>query len=206
MRTLDSTFKSEKNKSADKPIYLYTIYDYDGSSNNLYFAEWDTDIVYNGITYTRFPITHDFIGENSQNEVDSVKVSIGNVSREIQAYLELYDLRGVKVDITLVWADQLADTDAYITDTFYIDSYTADEQAVTFTLTSKFDVIDLTLPVRNYSRNYCSWKFKSTECGYAGATATCNKTKVACKAMAGGSNYARFGGFPSVPSQRVAIG
>jgi hypothetical protein len=35
-------------------------------------------------------------------------------------------------------------------------------------------------------------------CGYAGVTAMCDKTMTACRAMSGGSNSARFGGFPGI--------
>jgi phage-related protein len=51
--------------------------------------------------------------------------------------------------------------------------------------------------------NYCSSKFKGTECGYAGSTSSCNKTASACQGMAGGSNYQRFGGFPAIPLARI---
>ncbi|MDD4873878.1 MAG: hypothetical protein PHE15_02745 [Dehalococcoidales bacterium] len=206
MITIDSTTKTQKNSSTNKPIYLYTIFDYDGLSNNLYFAESDADVTYNGQLYTRFPITHESINDNAQGEIEGVKVSVSNVSRVIQSYLELYDWRKKRVVIRLVWADQLADTDAYIDFTYYIDSYTANEKMAEFSLLPKIDILDVNIPYRVYSRNYCSWKFKSTECGYSGATGSCNKTKAACKAMAGGSNYQRYGGFPSIPTRRIYAG
>ncbi len=136
--------------------------------------------------------------------IDSVNLTVANVSRVIQSYLESYDLRGKKVSIKTVWANQLADTSAYIEDVFYIDSYTADQDNVSFVLTSKFDVLDVELPLRRYSRNYCNWKFKGTECGYAGSDTTCNKTKQDCKNNK--NNYARFGGFPSIQSNRILLG
>lgn len=200
MYTLDSTFKSEKNKPSNQPIYLYSIEDYNGSVD-LNLAEWDTDITYDGITYTKFPIKHDEIGENSQGEIDNFRVTVANIDRTIQAYLESYDLRGKKVTITLVWANQLNDTDANIKFIFYIDNYTATQDTVEFTLSSKYDIIDLTLPNGIYNRNYCRWKFKSTECGYTTPETTCDKRKATCKNTM--SNIARFGGFPSVPTNRL---
>jgi lambda family phage minor tail protein L len=268
MYTLDSTFKSEKNKAANQPIYLYTIHDYDSlrisgiatstSTNhlvdteanfvvgdvgrtihntiddtyaiitainstiditlsknimangetynletNLYLAEYDTDITYDGITYTRFPIKHDEIGENSQGEIDNFKVSVANVNRLIQGYLETYDLRGKKITITLVWANQLADIDANIKFIYYIDSYTASQDTVEFVLSSKYDILDLELPLGRYNRNYCRWKFKSIECGYSNGQSTCDKRKATCKTTM--SNIARYGGFPSVPTHRIFV-
>lgn len=203
MKTLDSTFKTEKNAQSNQPIFLYTIEDYDGASNDLNYAEYDTDIVYGGITYSKFPITHEFISENTKGEIDQVKVTVANVSRAIEAYLTAYDLRGKKVSIKVVWANQLADADAYIEEIYYIDSYTADEEKVEFTLSSKFDILDVAVPVRTYLRNYCAWKFKSSECGYSGEETSCNKTLTRCRVLA---NEVRFGGFPSIPSDRVYAG
>lgn len=202
MKTTDSTFISEKNKRENKPIWLYEIYDYDGAGSNLYFAEWDQDVVFDSITYTRFPIKHDFISSNTSGQIDTVQITLGNVSRLIQAYLENYDLRGCKVKIKIVFANHLADASAMVQDTFYIDSYSANDQSVTFLLSSKFDVLDLELPGRKYMRNYCQWKFKGTECKYAGSDTTCNHTIDDCRTK---SNVLNFGGFPSIPTQRIYV-
>jgi len=199
MRSLDTDFIAKKNQQENKPIFLYTIYDYDGSTD-LFFTNYDTNITFDGQEYVRFPITHEFISENTQGQIDSVSLTLGNVSRLIQAYLEANDFRGVKVEIKQVFADLLDDTDAYIKHIYYVDSYTADQQNVEFTLTSKFDILEVELPARKYSRNYCGWKFKSTECGYAGAETECNKTLARCRVL---SNNSRFGGFPSVPSRAI---
>ncbi|HNX82484.1 MAG TPA: DUF2163 domain-containing protein [Candidatus Omnitrophota bacterium] len=200
---INSTTKTEKNKQENRPIYLYTIFNYDGAGNNLYLAESDADVVFDSVTYTKFPIKHSELSENSSSEIDSLTVSVANISRLIQGYLELYDLRGKKVTVKIVWADQLADTDAYLDFSFYIDNYTATEETVEFQLTSKFDLLDVSLPVGVYYRNYCRWKFKGTECAYAGAETVCDKRKVTCKTVM--SNIARYGGFPSIPSQRVYV-
>lgn len=202
MRPIDSANTTRKNLPANKPIFLYTVFNYDGANNNIYFAEWDSNVTFNSIVYTRFPITHDFVSENSQGRIDSIKLTVCNISRLIQGYLELYDFRKKKVTIQMVWADNLSDSDPVLSDTFYIDKYSADEKNVTFELTSKFDILILQLPARMYMRNYCAWKFKGTECKYAGATTTCNKTFQACQAL---SNIANFGGFPSVPQGSVFL-
>jgi len=204
MRSINTTFKTEKNNATNKPIRLYTLHDYDGLGANLYFAEYDTDVTFNGIAYTRFPITIDTISENNKGAIDSVNLIVANVSRLIQSYLESKDLRGKKVSIKTVWANQLTDTSAYIEDIFYIDSYSADQDNVNFILTSKFDVLDVELPLRRYSRNYCNWKFKGAECGYSGSETVCNKTKQDCKATK--NNFKRFGGFPSIQSNRILLG
>jgi len=200
MRDIDSTFTETKNQQSNQPIFLYTIFNYDGASTNLYFADYSENVTYDGQEYTKFPISHDAVTEDTTGEISSVSVTLSNVSRLIQAYLENYDFNGKKVYITLVWGNQLDDTDAYLREIFYIDSYSADQNNVEFTLTSKFDVLSLQLPARKYSRNYCGFKFKSTECGYAGAETECNKTLARCRVL---ENSSRFGAFPSVPSRQI---
>jgi len=200
-RDVNATFRNEKAKKENAPIFLYMLKEYDGV-DDLNFAGFDEDVTYNGTVYTRFPINHEFVAENNQGQIDQVKITLANVSRLIEFYLEQYDFRGKKVIIRTVWADQLSDPDAYIDDVFYIDNYTADQSNVEFTLTGKFDVLGIDLPARRYARNYCVWKFKSAECGYAGAELTCDKTQQRCKQL---DNYQRFGGFPSVPTRRIYI-
>ncbi|MBN1869400.1 MAG: DUF2163 domain-containing protein [Candidatus Omnitrophica bacterium] len=200
-RDIDPTFKSEKSKQENRPIFLYVLEEYDGV-NNLYLAGYDQDVSFDSVVYTRFPITHEFVGENNQGRIDQVKVRLANVSRLIQSYLESYDFRGKKVIIRMVWADELSNPDAHMDEIFYIDSYTADQNNVEFTLTSKFDVLGVDTPARRYTRNYCAWKFKSAECGYSGEETTCNKTQQRCKQL---NNYQRFGAFPSVPTRRIYI-
>ena len=134
--------------------------------------------------------------------IDTVKLVLSNVSRLIQAYLESYDWRGKKVVITLVWADQLIDTSAKVTDVFYIDSYTADNKNVGVVLSSKFDILDVSLPNGKYLRNNCRWIFKGTECGYSGSSTSCNRTFSNCQDL---NNQLRYGGFPSIPQNRIYV-
>ncbi len=201
MRNINDTFRTEKNSPTNKPIFLYKIYDYDGT-NDLLFAEYDQSVTFNGEVYIAFPITHEFIEESGNQEIPQIKVRASNVSRYLQAYLEQYDLRGKRVDIILVWANQLNNPDVKIIDTYYIDSYSANEQDVEFTLTSKFDVLDVVLPSGKYLRTHCRWVFKSDQCGYTGSETSCNRTFQRCQEL---SNVARFGGFPSIPIRHLYV-
>lgn len=203
MRDANSTFKEEKNKEVNKPITLYTLFDYDGAGANQYFAEHNEDVVFDGITYAAFPITYDSIPESSDGQINVVEISVSNVNRFIQALLEIYDLKEKKVSIKLVWANQLADAGAYIEDIYYIDSYTSDENVAVFICAPKFDILGIKLPRRIYNRNNCSHTFKDAGCKYTGAETACNKTKQQCKSY---NNFTEFGAEPSVPTRRVYNG
>lgn len=200
--TLDANdaFKARKNKEENRPIFLYTIHDYDGAGNDLTYTSWAEDVTYDSVTYTRFPIKHQFLGENVEGEIGGVEVMVGNADRTISSYLEDYDLRGKKVTITMVFKADLDDADANIGAVYYIDSYGANETTVTFKLTSVMDVLNIELPLGSFNRNHCRWDFKSTECGYSDAETSCNKTFQRCKEL---NNSARFGGFPSIPEDNI---
>lgn len=197
-RTANNSFLDEKNSRSNRPIFLYSIYDYDGSSD-LHYTNDNGNVTYDGQLYTKYEITHASISENTSGEVNKVSLTIGNASRFMQSIIESYDIRGKKVEIRLVWSNLLADTAAYLKDTFYIDSYSADQVTFNAVLAPKYDLLDLKLPRRLYNRNHCGHVFKGTECAYAGADSTCEKTQTDCRSK---SNYSRYGGFPSIPYRR----
>lgn len=199
---MNSDFIAQKNAKTNAPIYLYTIFDYDGLSNDLNLCEWDENITFDSVVYSAFPISHDELGDNSQNQTPEVKVRVSNVSRLFQYYLETYDLREKKVRIRLVWLDKLAVAEAKLDFIYYIHSYEANESMMSFSLLPRLDALSCALPKRTYSRNYCQWRFKGTECAYAGAETACNKTKQRCKEL---DNYVRFGGFPSIPARVLYV-
>jgi hypothetical protein len=78
-----------------------------------------------------------------------------------------------------------------------IRSWTIGEQALELEIGSDIPLINKA-PRRLFSVR-CQWKFKDANCGYTGATTTCDKSLDACKAM---SNQAHFGGFPHIPQSR----
>lgn len=194
----DTAFLEEKNKAANKPLHLFEIYYTD--SDLLRYTDFDSDVVFDGETHTAFDISYEDVGENIRLSVDTVKLRVGNVSREMQFYLELYDgLRGHVVNIKHVWYNQLSDANCLMEETFYIDEAESSEEAIIFTLSSKFDVLNVELPLRTYDRRHCSWKFVtdgSSDCGYLGGETWCDHTFNRCKVL---ENTLRFGGFPSIP-------
>jgi lambda family phage minor tail protein L len=196
-------FTQETRKRATQPIFLYTIYDYDSNGTNKYFAAYDINVTFDSIEYIRFPITHDVISENTRGEIDSTKIQLSNISRLIEYYLQNYDLRGKKISIKMVFANLLNDPDACVEFSNYIDSYTSNVKDVVFSIMSKFDIANLSLPGRTYIKSHCQWLFaspairalgKGSECGYTGSETICNRTRGRCREL---GNQVRFGAFPS---------
>ena len=204
----NNAFKQKARERNTQPIFLYTIYNYDNLGSNKYYVAADTNITFGdpAIEYVRFPITHDAINENAKGEIDTTKIQLSNVARLIEYYLQTYDLRGKKISIKMVFADLLTDSDAYVEFSNYIDSYSSNVKDVVINVMSKFDILNVIIPGRIYIKSHCQWShFASpairamglgTECGYAGAETTCNRTRSRCRAL---GNQARFGAFPSTP-------
>lgn len=205
MRTPSANFLKKKNDPTNKPVFLYRIYevyqDAESHWHDLYLAGRDEDIIFQNQNYVHFPISHDGIEENTSGEINAVSLKVSNVSRLIQGHLELYELREHRVDILTIFSD-LNEANAYLIDTFYIDSYNSNQNDATFVLTSKFDVASLELPRRKYNRNNCPWLYKGVDCKSTSTDLTCSKTLTACRLK---SNQINFGGFASIPPRGIFV-
>ena len=102
-----------------------------------------------------------------------------------------------------------ADPNQFIPDDlWYVErKVTENRYIIEFELSSAFDLMGQQLPNRQIIQNSCSWKYRSTECGWTGANYdknnapstlandACAKTLAACKVRFG-TQPIRFGGFP----------
>jgi phage-related protein len=199
-----ANFIKKKNEAKNQPIFLYKIWnvhqDGEGHWRDLYFTLNDDNFIFQNQLYESFPLGHDSIGTSTTGQINSVKLTLSNVSRLIQSYLELYDLRTKRLDIITVFRD-LDEADAYLIDTFYIDNYTAGEADAVFSITTRFAATNFKLPGRKYDRNRCAWKILGNgDCQYAGGETVCDKTLTRCRVLL---NSARYGGMPSVPARGI---
>jgi len=155
MREISDSFKEMKNKVGDRitPIYLYSI-QYDAvASKWLRLCNHPTDITFDGITYSKYVIRHSGTTENLNGRIDKVNLSIGNVDRNLQYYLDTYDgLKGKKVEISLVWLEKIDVVDSVMTDEYYIEDSTSNRNAVSLTLASGMDETFIDITVAFYLR------------------------------------------------------
>jgi len=236
-RDVSAGFKAEKNKETNQPIWLYQV-EVEPDPNpddvpDLFIAEYDEDIDFpvpptgsirrpSGTVYQAFPLQHEGVEENIEGRIDEFQVTMGNVDRTVQAYLEQRDgLRGRKVTVRLVFYNHLDDSSACIEDVFYVDSVSVGDRSATFRLTSKLDIMRVELPRRRFSRNFCAWEYKREGCwlssdapgvdweapeGFVAEDTNvddeCDKRIETCALH---NNRARFGGFPSIPTGRTTF-
>jgi len=204
MRTLPTGWAADLRKlHGGKPyIWLYEVVISADPDIAFRLAEWHEAVIYGGKSYEPWPVSHTGGGEDSAGRMDGVTVTVSNVDRTMQAYLEYHEyLTGKKVVIRRVKSDDLT---LGSEETFAISSAASQEATVAFNLSAPFMVAGIVMGRRAY-RDACAWIFKSPSCGYTGAIATCDKTLAGANGCRAHANAARFGGAPGIPQGAVII-
>lgn len=186
------------------------------------------NIVWQGNTYTKYPIMAEGFERSGQGTLPRPTVKVANITGIISALAkELQDLLGAKIyrkRTFLKYLDAVnftggvnatADPDAAFPDEIWnIDRKSAEGPImVEFELAAAFDVSGVLLPRRQCIQNLCTWRYKSAECGYAGppvadhndlpttdaALDKCGKRLTSCKLRFNQEvESLPYGGFPGV--------
>lgn len=188
--------------------------------------ELKSAVVWQGNTYTPFPIECQGWEFTGQGQLPRPKVRVSNTGGLLAAYTRAYqDLVGAKFTRkrTLVkyldavnfagGVNPTADPGAYLADdVYFVDRKAAENKVfIEFELAAAFDVAGVQLPRRYIVQNVCPWKYRGAECSWTGTTyfdaqdqpvATpaldkCGKRLASCKARFGEFNQLPFGGFPA---------
>jgi lambda family phage minor tail protein L len=219
---LVASFVTEKNKlEGHIPLRLYAIEYGDSVASWLYWAAWNDNIEYfqpgtaTAQTYTAAPIELETIERGDISETPGLTLSVSNVDRTVVSYLELYNaLRGRKVKIIRTFDSLLSDSNANITETYYVDGGSTAAQKAQLRLVPRTVFYQIRVPGRTYRKNQCPWEFKDLNCAGTTTLATpavnasiasslitsCLKTLASCDYY---NNTSRYGGFPGIPSRRA---
>lgn len=189
--------------------------------------ELGNDVVWQGVTYTRFPIEASGFERSSGGSIPQPRIRVANVTGLVGALArELQDLVGAKLTRRRTFVRYLdavnftgginpsADPNCGFPDEVWTVERKASENGIflEFELSAAFDVAGVLLPRRQCIQNICTWRYRSAECGYAGgAVATkndvatsdlaqddCGKRLASCKLRFGTYSELPFGGFPGV--------
>lgn len=216
----DALIEKNKLETGDAWLILFELQVSD--VDRVYLVNNESDVTFDGITYRRFPIGIDQMEESLTGDLPVLNVTVSNVTREIQAFLEH---RGGLLDrtviLTIVSGALLDDPTAAIPQRYTITSTSSSESAVTFRL-SQLPFFDIPIPHQTYSRTRCRFAFRSEQCGWgfpslpAGVqdSTTCSKLREGQNGCAEhGALYTaagepslwpeRWGGFSSIPRRRV---
>jgi lambda family phage minor tail protein L len=202
MRSIHANLVTEKNKQSSASSWLTLLDVVVSSSVTLYLTPNPASVAFDSLTYSPFALTVSPVGSDSKGGLPDVEVTVQNVSQVISAYLEANDMRGQRVRLRIVHSDNLADaTRTAFDESYEITGISVTELAVTFLL-SHLRLLDQRFPGGRFLRDNCRWLYKSTECGYVGALATCDKILEGTNGCRAHANQTRFGGFPGL----VAVG
>ena len=175
----------------------------------------------NATIYTALPLDDGSIKTTLDSNIAEVNVSIPNVDQVMESLVQNNKyFRGHEIYFVTTFARHLPsgstayhigtteDNNAAIIDKFYIDSAKTDDNVVSFSCKSKFDIKNVAIPRRKYIRQ-CWWTedYAGSYCDPLGSinTAsfpTCDGTLDNCRER---NNLKRFGGFPGIPRSRVVI-
>lgn len=193
-RTISSGLIPPKNDLAQANPWVLLVEVINASATSMRLTDNTETVHWNGYDWSPFPIQLESIGETSQGETPGVRLAVSNVEHAVQAALgSVGGLIGQKAVLRLVHAANLSLTSvpAYEYD---IISAEADARFISFNLSAR-SPYESQVPRHRMLKNSCRFKFKSDECGYAGAETACDKTLTRCRVL---SNSANFGGFPGL--------
>lgn len=167
-RNLSTEYLQEINKiHGDDP--LVTLYDVtlDSSTVQRYIA-YSEGQTYDSNSYTPWPIARQEIVEEVGGTINTLKISVSNVTRAAQSWLEDNDLIGNLVVIRILPLSLVSsiDEDDVIAYEWAIIGAVADDANVTFEL-GQADITGSVIPRRRLLRTRCRYVYRdSTTCNY----------------------------------------
>ncbi|KXS41188.1 MAG: hypothetical protein AWU54_1717 [Candidatus Frackibacter sp. T328-2] len=167
-RDLSTDVQNEKDKSYNRPIELYQVF---LDQQTLYLARYQKDIQFfdengNPQTYTAANLDRGSISTNADTKVDEVSVTIGNVNKEMSAYIANTKFQGRRLVIWKVFLDHLdSANNKIIMFDGIMDAPKVNQEVMTVDVVSRLDTLDKDLPSRFYGVK-CSWQFGGPDtCG-----------------------------------------
>lgn len=185
----------EKNKMISDSAWLVLL-ELKFKDTVLYFVRNTENITWDNKIWQAFPFELEDIKEDTKGEVPSLKLRVGNQTRQVQKYIRaVAGGLGCYAIIRVVNSKHL---DVYEPDLeleFIVEEAESDENWVSFTLGGE-NTNAMRYPRRRIIKDFCPFAFKGIECGYSGSATSCQKTLFACRAL---GNSVRFGGEYSTP-------
>ncbi len=136
----------------------------------------NTKMRWKGIVYEPLPIEASGFEKSTKGQLPRPEITVANVLGTLASVVNtLDDLVGAKVTrrrTLLKYLDGSTEPDTsqeFPDDVFYIERKVAEtNMTITWQLASKIDIEGLQLPKRIITQDYCVWKYRGAECGYAG--------------------------------------
>jgi len=207
MITLSDASKQLKNSLIQDGVWyiLLTLTNRDASVV-VHIVNNPDDLTFNGNTFTAFPFNIDTVTESNKGELPSINLTLSNIDRVIEGYIEQdADLgSGWDVHIDIVHETALNSGLAEITYDFITIGASADAKTAVFSCGLR-NPLRQQFPRLRMLPNACQNTFKSGGCNYIGTDTSCDKTLSACRAKFVGASKIPFLGFPGIPGQDIYL-
>lgn len=153
------------------------------------------DFTFNGNTYAAANFTIGFKAEGSTQP--TIELGMVDYTRALQQRMQAYGGGvGFKVTVSVVNSGAPS-APAELVEFFEVIAATSSDYSANFTLGAESGLARL-FPRRRQMRDFCSWRYKSTECGYTGGLASCDLTLNGTNGCVVHANAANFGAFPGI--------
>lgn len=198
---LSATVTAEKNKRNNaESVFLYAIeVTIPGSEEPARVVLNSENITWRGVEWVAGSFSIEGLDSKSTGEVPQCTVSVSNVNRVFEAYLQDWDTwcknNGyTPIEVTLYELNtaDLANNEPCSEHTFILKAPSTDAQAATFVLGAA-NTSNRKAPFNLIRKNYCTHKFQGLRCGYFGLATSCDKRLSTCRTL---GNSKRFGGSP----------
>lgn len=199
----------EKNKIAatDPFIALLEVDVIDPLSKQLVetflLARNTEDVIYQGKTYVAIGFEIELKQEAGAQS--TVNLRISDYTRAVQDRMQAYGGGiGSNVRVIIANAGNL-NQPPEVQEFFTVVGASSQSYAVTWMLGAE-SILAVVFPKRRQLRDRCSWRFKSTQCKYAGTLTTCDLSLQGANGCSTHGNTINFGGFPGINSNGVKYG
>ncbi len=196
----------EKNTLNNTGVWLVLLEIIIPDTDTLYLCSNTENITWpttGGDEYIAFPFELDDISDSSKGEVPQLVIRVSNVTRAIEAYLEISDGGvGAEVRIKVVHSEHLDQTEPEVELVFEVLKTSTDENWVQFTIGAS-NPYNKIFPRNRVLRFTCRYReFKGPHCGYTGVETICDRSYERCKEL---DNVTRFGNAIGVGARGVYL-
>ncbi len=199
----------EKNKiaSANSWIVLLEIQFVDTSTGQVaetkYVANNNEDLTYDSNVYVAFPF--DIKLKQEAGGVPEITLTAQDFQKVLLSKMNKYSgASGSIVIMRIVNSDNLT-AEPELEENFEVLDSSANDYVIAFKLGAE-NILTRRFPNSVQMRDRCRWRYKSDDCGYVGAEASCDLTLQGANGCSFHSNSPNFGGFPGLKGTGIRYG
>jgi len=169
----------------------------------VYVANNNENVTYDSNVYVTYPF--DIKLKHEAGGVPEISLIAQDFQKILLNKMNEYSgATGSTVIMRVVNSDNLS-AEPELQEYFEITGSSANDYVVSFTLGAE-NVLTRRFPNSAQMRDRCRWRYKSDECGYVGAEASCDLSLQGANGCGFHSNTVNFGGYPGLKGSGLRYG